>query len=143
MGHPEYLIYAAMALIAFPSAAFNRVALVIVATWTVGHLAVLAGAPFETVNFLQHAVGMMFGMHLARRTACLCAAILFVPLVVVDGLHLLGLLDRHTAWWAVYWMVLAQIVVIPFGNDWGAVRHVWGEYRAQRAKDVFFWRVFG
>ena len=115
MTHPEYVYYAVLWLLAFPAAAFSRTAGVIVVSWLAAHIVVLLGVHFEAVNLVQHAIAFALCAMVVRRTVGMIATFLFVPMIVVDGMVMMGGIPALDGWWAIWGLAITQAAILPLG----------------------------
>lgn len=127
-----HIYYAMLLFVVLPSAAFSRVAMVILLTWLAGEYAMILGAQEPFVNLFQHAAGLTLALLLGRSVAGMLATVLFIPLVVADAMLLLELLSPVAAWWIVLTLACVQAAILPFANDWQRVRRTVRGYRHRR-----------
>lgn len=110
-------------IVAVPSAPFNRVAAVVVAariinqtTWAL----VPAAEPFaQAVVFGAAAVVAAWQW---RTIPCLASSALFLPMSVASAAWAAGGIDPSVAWWLIVACGIVQIVILPLGNDWRAIK---------------------
>lgn len=114
MSNPEYLYYAALWFVAFPTAAFSRVAGVVVLAWLVAHIAVLCGLDDKAANLAQHTIGLAVASLIARSRWGKLATAIYLPMVLVDGMVLTGKLAATDAWDAILALATIQCVILPF-----------------------------
>lgn len=89
---PECLYWIALALLVLPSVPFNRVALVVLASWAFGHFAHITG-PYENLVYMFAqivACGAALGLWVSntgerRSNAQFISAILFSPMAAISG----------------------------------------------------------
>lgn len=132
---PGHIYYAMLLFVVLPSAAFSRVALVILLAWVCGEMAVTMGAPEVTANFCQHAAALTLALLVVRSVSGMVATALFIPLVVVDAMWGLGMVEPVVGWWSVLCLATLQAAVLPFANDWKRVRRTWKAYHNRRRID--------
>jgi hypothetical protein len=108
---------AAIVVTMFVVAPFNALARVIVASWTVGHIAYRLGVPELEVNAVQHMAAFVIGSRFLRGSSCLFAYALLVPMLAIDGLRLMDALPPAEGWWWTLSLALVQLSILPFGID--------------------------
>lgn len=114
-------------------APFHRFAAVYVGCYGACLLVRWAGVGEADVNLLWHSAALAFALHfpnVMRSHACLAVLVLFAPLLAADALRLSGVLSHYDAWWAVWWIVMAQLAILPFGADWQRARALVRSWRA-------------
>lgn len=126
MTHPEQIYYAALVLIGLPAALHAGMARVLVAVGVAACLAWLAGlfpGPLTPRVYLAiHVVAIITAIKCCRVGArCLTAISLFVDLIIIDVFEFFGLFTAHDAWWARWWLVLAQLLLLS-PEAWESIR---------------------
>lgn len=128
----EYLYYAALLFVA-PLAAFNRVAAVLTAAGFIACAAWLAGVWLLPVYAAIHGAGVGMTLLFSRDKPSpafwvgIVIAGVFVALLAADALEAMneatghGLTPEH-AWEARWWLVMAQLLLVPLCIDWALVR---------------------
>ena len=129
MQHPEYLYYAAIVFVAWPSSPINRVAAVVVGVWGLGQILYWLGWPEPQTQTVIYSVALLLAVLSSRTTACMMSAMLFLPLAVVSGLNGINALDPLHAWWLIFVMAMLQTFLLPFGNDWATARDAWRAFK--------------
>lgn len=121
MQHPEYIYYAALAMLAMPVAWFarSRIALLVIAVWAVGQTTYLIGMPEPQTQAVIYAAASVLGMRCARSTASTFAAVLFIPLFLVSLSETCGWMNPSEAWWSIFWVALTQAMSLPFNPQLG------------------------
>jgi hypothetical protein len=123
MQHPEYLYWAAVILIAGPSLLVNRVAAVIVSQRIVTQYLWYRGWPEPPTQGIVFAAALIVALAVSgHNSGRLVTALFFLPMSVAA---LCQFIDPIFGWWAVFWLAVLQVLALPFGNDWAAVRARW------------------
>lgn len=101
-------------------APFHRLAAVYVACYAAACLLRFTGLEEQVVNILWHGSALLIAVALPvlRGTCCMIAVSLFAPLLMADVLRITGALPPHEAWWIVYWIVLVQLALLPWGMNY-------------------------
>lgn len=130
---PECLFWIALALLVLPSMPFNRVALVVLSVWAFGHFAHLTG-PYEAAGYMAArivATGAALGLSRPwdgsrRALAQFAVGLLFIPSAILAGLASIypdaGYETLTYIYWATWGCIMAQALIVPWGNDWGRAR---------------------
>lgn len=118
-------------------APFHRFAAVYAGCYAAGLLARKAGLSEADVNLLWHSAALSCALHLPlmRSDYCIAVLVLFAPLLLVDALRLSGDVTPYHAWWAVWWVVMAQLALLARGADWGRARDMVRTWRSDRWRD--------
>lgn len=146
---PEHLYYAAM-VAALALAPFNRVALVIVATFAIeqvahGVMSLDTDRQKEVFAWAQvgtNSLAFICALAFTQRPGNAVAAVLFVPMAMVEVqeavyLRFDGATGLHPfhVYWIMYWLAMAQLVAVLFGTDWQRMRITWTAYRRNQVID--------
>jgi len=135
---PECLYWIALLALALPSLPYNRMAAVVLLSWAFGHFAHIWGG-YEDPSYMFGYI-LAFGAALAlsrpwdgsrRAYANGAIAVLFVPAAVLsaytamfsttDPVTMQEYYTQTTVYWVTWACIMAQTVLVPFGNDWGKV----------------------
>lgn len=112
-----------IALVALPLAPFNRVAAVIVAARLVNQTMWMVVPDWEPVaQAIVFAIAGVVAVYHWRTAPCLASAVLFLPMAAASGAWASGGIDPGDAWWIIVSCGITQLVIVPFGNDWHAIR---------------------
>lgn len=108
-----------MIVTALAVAPFHRFAAVYVGCYAAAVLFRDFGASEVAVNLGWHGAAFAIAtcFPVMRSSLCKLAFWMFGPLLCIDMARVLGLVDPYYGWWAVYWIVLAQTILLHFGVD--------------------------
>lgn len=117
---PLLTLQLAMVATAALVAPFHRFAAVYAGCYALGLVARKAGLSEADVNLLWHSAALSCALHfpVMRSHFCVVVLVLFAPMLLVDALRLAGVMSVYDAWWAVWWMVMAQLAFLACGADW-------------------------
>lgn len=112
-----------IALVAVPSAPFNRVAAVIVAARIVNQAMWTVVPEWEpTAQAFVFGIAGIAAVYNWRTAPCLAAAVLFLPMAVASGAWAAGVIHPADGWSVILGCGILQLLIVPFGNDWPAIR---------------------
>ncbi|RYD68372.1 MAG: hypothetical protein EOP58_00705 [Sphingomonadales bacterium] len=128
---PLFTLQLAMLATAALVAPFHRFAAAYAGCYAAGLLARKAGLSEADVNLLWHSAALSCALHfpLMRSDYCIAVFVLFAPLLLVDALRLSGDMTDYHAWWAVWWIVMAQLALLARGADWMRARDMARSWR--------------
>lgn len=128
-------VAAESALIAFGRASFGRLLWIVSAVIGWSYAALWLGYDLPTSQGVAHALAFCLGMTIARGlTSHICAG-LFFPMLTIDGLEMLGIIDRTTWWWAIFYLACAQLIAIGAGANF----HPIGKAIRKAAAEMHHW----
>lgn len=118
MSHPEFIYWALVALLALPSSLFSRVAAVVVLVRLLSQIAWQAGLPEPETQIVIYGIAFFVSLAVADKFASFLSAAIFFPLAVSATYEVSGGLSDVQAYWAIYWLAVAQTLALPFGVEW-------------------------
>jgi hypothetical protein len=120
--HPEHIYYAALVLLGIPAALHAGIARILVAAGVLSCVAWLAGFSMPAAYLAIHASAGVAAIACCRSsTRSLMVVSLFVDLFIIDVFELGGLFTAHGAWWARWWLVNAQLLLLA-PDAWASIR---------------------
>lgn len=139
MTHPEYIYWAAVALIAWPASMFSRCAGILAVAWAVGQIAYVIGLPEPLSQVVIYIIAGLLTLKHRREFPCLIVAAFYLPLAIMSAAtHV----DPDLIWWGIFWTAMAQVLVVPFTVHWAEVREVRHALKDRRNFDNNLFRLF-
>lgn len=126
---PVYFYWALILFGVLPLAPINRVAAIVVAARVACQVTYDAGFPEPETQTVIFGAAAILSMHNARLTTCFLSAALFVPMAIASAWQVA---EPVTAFWWVYWLGVAQAVILLISGEWRkAIRHWLDASRAE------------
>lgn len=124
MQPPLAILVAAMVATLLIVGPFHRFAAAYVGCYALGCLLRIAGASEAAADLAWHGLAFLVAVCLPmmRGTFCLMVAAVFLPMLAIDAMRFLPDTNAHEAWWLIYWMVCAQLVLLSAGANWKQAR---------------------
>lgn len=113
-------------------APFHRFAAVYIGCYALAVMASDLGLSEPVVNLGWHSLAFALAMSfkvLRTQLRCGVTLYLFGPLLFIDWFRLMGWVDELSAWWAVWLIVMAQLMLLFWGVDSEARRAVIHRFR--------------
>ena len=138
---PQCLYWITLLAVVLPSVPFNRMAIVVLLSWALGHFAHIFGPHedavymFARISAFGAALGISRPWDGSRRAyAHLTVAGLFLPVAIMSFDSAVYFKEpaqtmseyKVQAWlyWTTWSFIMAQAVIVPFGNDWSKIKTV-------------------
>lgn len=132
--NPLYIYWTLVALVAWPCSLFSRCAAILVATWAVGQVGVVAGLPEAKVQVMLYAGALVLSARYARTGWCVAVSLLYAPLLL-EALTWWSGPEPYRTWWRIYYVAMAQVLLVPFTIDWSVIRDAREGFRRRRELD--------
>lgn len=125
MDHPEvfYAVALGCALIteagflAFRREAFGPLTWVIGAVFLLSYAALFAGGDLPFAQAIFHSIALCVGMTVARGMVGILCAAMFLPMAILGGFEVFGLVNAPTWWWGLFYLACAQLVFLGMGSN--------------------------
>lgn len=138
MQHPEYIYWAAVCVIAWPSSLFSKCAGILAGTWAIGQVAYVLGAPEPETQVVLYCIALIVNVLSARTAFCYTVAALYLPLALISAC---SLADPVAAWWGIFGTAMVQVMLVPFTVNWQEVIEVRQAFKERRSWDKTLYRL--
>lgn len=106
---------------------FNRMAIVVVASWLVGQYVWMLGFQPTSADLWVNAAALVISAYIAYlsgKHSDRIVAPIFLLMVTVNWVELNGMLHPYYCWWVLFHLGTIQVIALIFGNDWTVLKRI-------------------